>query len=103
MLAWQIWLIIAGFCFIIEIITVGFLIFWFGIAALAVALISLFVSNMIAQTAIFIILSAILILFTRSFAKKVSKSDNIVTNSNRLIGKERYRYQSHKQSSCWPD
>ena len=31
---WQIWLIIAGLFFIGEIITVGFLIFWFGIGAL---------------------------------------------------------------------
>ena len=34
---WQIWLIIAGICLIIEIMTVGFLIFWFAIGALLLA------------------------------------------------------------------
>lgn len=87
MLSWQIWLIVAGVCFIIEIITVGFLIFWLALAALIVAGLSLFIHSLIAQTAIFIVLSSILIFFTRSFSKKITKSDNSITNSNRLIGK----------------
>ena len=45
MLPWQIWLIISGVCFIAEIATVGFLIFWFGVAALITCLLSLFISN----------------------------------------------------------
>ena len=87
MLSWQLWLIVAGVCFIIEIITVGFLIFWLAIAALVVALLSLFINNFIAQTAIFIVLSTILILFTRPLANRLNKSDNAITNTNRLIGK----------------
>lgn len=87
MLYWQIWLIIAGVCFIIEILTVGFFIFWFAIAALIVAALSLVVPSLVAQTAIFIVLSSILIFFTRSFSKKITRSDNVITNSNRLIGK----------------
>lgn len=88
MLPWQIWLIISGVCFIAEIATVGFLIFWFGVAALITCLLSLFISNVIAQTVIFVILSVILICLTRPFAEKMNKNDNIVTNSNALIGKE---------------
>ncbi len=87
MLAWQFWLIIAGVCLVLEIATVGFLIFWFAVAALIVSLLSLFIHNPIAQMAIFIVLSSILIFFTRPLAKKVNKSDNTVTNSNRLVGK----------------
>ena len=88
MLPWQIWLIISGVCFIAEIATVGFLIFWFGVAALITCLLSLFISNVIAQTVIFVILSVILICLTRPFAEKMNKNDNIVTNSNAIIGKE---------------
>ena len=88
MLPWQIWLIIAGVCFILEIATVGFLVFWFGVAALITCLISLFVPSIIAQTVIFIILSIILILLSRPFAKKIGRKDNVVTNSNAIIGKE---------------
>ena len=88
MLPWQIWLIISGVCFIAEIATVGFLVFWFGVAALITCLLSLFISNVIAQTVIFVILSVILICLTRPFAEKMNKNDNIVTNSNAIIGKE---------------
>ena len=88
MLPWQIWLIIAGVCFIVEIATVGFLIFWFGVAALITCLLSLVIHNVIAQTSIFIVLSVALIGLTRPFAKKLNKKDNVVTNSNAIIGKE---------------
>ena len=88
MLPWQIWLIIAGVCFIVEIATVGFLIFWFGVAALITCLLSLVIHNVIAQTSIFVVLSVALIGLTRPLAKKLNKKDNVVTNSNAIIGKE---------------
>lgn len=88
MLPWQIWLIIAGVCLILEMATVGFLIFWFAIAALITAFLSLFIENIVAQTAIFVILSAVLIFLTRPLAKKLNKKDNVVTNANSIIGKE---------------
>lgn len=88
MVAWQIWLIVAGFSFILEIATVGFLVFWFGVAALIVCILSLFIPSLVAQFAIFIILSALLICLTRRFAEKITKKDIIVTNSNSIIGKK---------------
>ena len=88
MLSWQVWLIVAGFCFILEIATVGFLIFWLGVAALITCLFSLFVSNVIAQMSIFTILSAILICLTRKLANKLNKKDNSITNANSIIGKQ---------------
>lgn len=88
MVAWQIWLIVAGFFFILEIITVGFLVFWFGIAALIVCLLSLFINNSVIQFAIFVIISAALLCLTSPFAKKITKKDNIITNSFSIIGKE---------------
>lgn len=88
MLPWQIWLIIAGICLIIEIATVGFLVFWFAVAALITCLLSLFIHNVIIQTAIFVVLSALLIFLTRPFANKIGKKDKVVTNSISLIGKE---------------
>ncbi len=88
MLPWQIWLIISGVCFIIEIATVGFLVFWFAVAALITCLISLVVPNIIAQTVIFIILSIVLVSLTRPFANKIGRKDQTVTNSNAVVGKE---------------
>lgn len=88
MLAWQIWLIIAGFCLILEIATVGFLLFWFAVAALITCVLSLFISNVIVQTAIFVLLSAVLVFLTRPLANKLNKKDNTITNANSVIGKE---------------
>lgn len=88
MAMWQIWLIIAGLCLILEIATVGFLAFWFAVAALITCLISLVVDSIIAQTAIFVILSALLIFLTRPLAKKIAKKDTTITNVNSIIGKK---------------
>lgn len=85
---WQIWLIISGVCFVIEIATVGFLVFWFAIAALITCVVSLFIHNIVIQTVIFVILSIFLILLTRPFADKISRKDKVVTNANSSIGKE---------------
>ena len=61
---WYIWLIIAGIFLILEIITVGFLVFWLAIGALFAMVVSLFTSNIVIQTAVFVISSIALIFFT---------------------------------------
>lgn len=87
---WQIWLIAAGVFFVVEIATVGFMIFWLGIAALVTCLLSLVISNVFAQMAIFVILSAILLLFTRPFVEKfvIKKEERVPTNAYSIVGKE---------------
>lgn len=85
---WQMWLIIAGICFIIEIMTVGFLIFWFAIGALLAMIISLFTNNLVIQTSVFVLSSSILIFATKPFIQKfVNKKDGIKTNVYSSIGK----------------
>lgn len=84
---WQIWLIIAGLFFIGEILTVGFLVFWLGIGALIAMIVSLFTSNIIIQTTVFVISSAILIFFTKPFVKKFVDVKPTNTNAFSIIGK----------------
>jgi membrane protein implicated in regulation of membrane protease activity len=85
---WQIWLIIAGVCLIIEIITTGFLVFWFSIGSLFAMIVSLFTDNIIIQTTVFVISSTILIFATKPFLKKFAKHDNTIkTNVYSIIGK----------------
>lgn len=84
---WQAWLIIAGIFFIGEIITVGFLIFWVGVAALITAILSIFVHNVIVQTVVFVITSTLLIFLTKPLAKKLTKSDGLQTNAYSIVGK----------------
>ena len=85
---WQVWLLIAGLFFIGEIATVGFLIFWFGVGALIAMIVSLFTSNIIIQTTIFIISSTILIFATKPFVKKFADVKKTNTNVYSIIGKK---------------
>ena len=85
---WQIWLIASGVFFIIEIITVGFLVFWLAIASLLAMVVSFFTSNIIIQFTVFVISSAILILATKPFVEKLTKKDAVQTNVYSIIGKK---------------
>ena len=86
---WHIWLIIAGVCFIIEMATVGFFVFWFGIGALLAMIVSIFVpSNLVMQCSVFVITSVILLLATKPLVDKFTKKDKKVEmNSTSNIGK----------------
>lgn len=85
---WQFWLIISGICFVVEIATVGFLIFWFGIGALLAMLSSFFIPNIYVQAFIFLISSTLLIFLTKPFVNKfINKDKTIVTNAYSIIGK----------------
>ena len=83
---WQFWLIAAGILFIIEIMTVGFLVFWFAIGALITMIFSIFISNIFAQTVVFIISSCILLFATKPLVNKITK--NVSTNVYRIIDKQ---------------
>lgn len=84
---WQIWLIISGMFFILEMITVGFLVFWFGIGALFAMVSSFFTDSIIIQTTIFLISSTVLLFLTKPFVKKISNKDKVQTNAYSIIGK----------------
>lgn len=84
---WQFWLIASGIFFVIEIITIGFLFFWLGVSALIAMISSFFISNIVIQTTIFVIASAILILATRPLVNKFFNSDSIKTNVEAIVGK----------------
>lgn len=86
---WYIWLILAGIFVIAEIATVGFLIFWLSLGSLCAMITSFFTDNIIIQTAVFVVTSALFIFFTRPLAKKLEKTDNpLVTNAFSIIGKK---------------
>ena len=85
---WQFWLIASGIFFVLEMITVGFLVFWLGIAALITMVVSFFTDSLIIQTAVFVISSILLIFLTKPFVQKFMNSkDTVVTNAYSLIGK----------------
>ena len=83
---WKIWLILAGIFLIVEIISVGFLVFWFSIGALIAMVASFFIPNTIVQTAIFVLSSTVLLFATKPLVKKILPGD-VKTNSFSIIGK----------------
>ena len=85
---WQMWLIASGVFFIIEIFTVGFLIFWLGIGALFAMLISFLTNNIIIQTTVFVISSGLLIFATKPLVNKITKKEVIPTNVYSIVGKK---------------
>lgn len=85
---WKIWLVLSGIFLIIEIINMGFLVFWFSIGALIAMISSFFIDNVIIQSTFFLISSTILLFATRPFVNKVLPKDAFIkTNSASLEGK----------------
>lgn len=85
---WLLWLIVAGFFFILEIATTGFLVCWLGVGALLAMVLSFFVDNIILQVTVFAISSIVLIVLTKPLVKKFIDKKTIPTNIDSIIGKE---------------
>jgi len=85
---WILWLIVAGFFFILEIVTTGFLVCWLGVGALISMVLSFFIDNVVIQVTVFAISSIVLIVLTKPLAKKFIEKETIPTNKDSLIGKE---------------
>lgn len=85
---WQFWLILAGFFLIIEIVSLGFLVFWFAVGSLVAMVASLFIESIVAQTTIFLVASVILLFVTRPFVTKITQKDETIkTNAYSIEGK----------------
>ena len=85
---WIYWLIAAGVFFVAEVITVGFLIFWLGIGAIIAAFVSFFTDSLIIQTAVFVVVSTLLIFLTKPLVNKyIAQKDTVPTNVYSVVGK----------------
>ena len=79
---WQIWLIAAGVFLILEMFTMGFLVFWLGIGSLLAMLVSFIApSSIILQTAVFVLSSGILIFATKTEQVNRSKGTDVEIES----------------------
>lgn len=86
---WKTWLIISGICLIVESFTLGFFVFWFSIGAIFALITSLFTTNIIIQSTVFVITSTLLLLLTKPLIKKFVKTPKTKpTNVYSIIGKE---------------
>ena len=85
---WQIWFIAAGIFLILEIFTLGFLVFWLSIGCILAMLVSFITDSIFIQTTVFVLSSVILILATKPLVKKFTEKDNAKTNVYSLSGKK---------------
>ena len=82
-----IWLILCGVCLILEIFTVSFLLFFPGVGAFFAFIAALLGANTTVQCLIFVLSSALMIIFIRPIVAKLFKTKDVTMNSNALIGK----------------
>lgn len=81
-----IWLIIFAVMVLVEIITLGLTTIWFAGGALIAFLAALFGANIVVEIILFIVVSLVLLYFTRPVAVRYFNVKRVPTNSDRLIG-----------------
>lgn len=82
------WLVALAVLLVIEIITLGLTTIWFAGGALVAFVLSLFGVPWLAQIAVFLVVSILLLIFTRPALEKKINKDRIKTNVNSIAGKE---------------
>lgn len=83
----MVWLAVMSVLIIIEIITVGLTTIWFAGGALVAMLIATLGGGTILQVVVFLVVSLVLLIFTRPFALNYINSTRIKTNYEGIIGK----------------
>ncbi len=82
------WLSVLVLFIIIEIGTLGLTTIWFAGGALVAVIASLFNAPLTLQVVLFLLVSLVLLYFTRPIAVKYFNKDRIKTNAESLVGKQ---------------
>jgi len=85
---WWVWAGFAAVCIIGEIFTAGFFILWFGLGAIAAAVLSFFGFSPVWQLGVFALVSGFLLALSRKFANKISSPQPAGIGSDRFLGKK---------------
>lgn len=81
-----VWLILFALFVVIELVTMGLTTIWFAGGALAAMFVSLATDRVTAQVIVFMIVTALLLLLVRPWAKKYFNHERVRTNADSLIG-----------------
>lgn len=84
----MIWLIILVLLVVIELLTMGLTTVWFAGGALAATLASLLGLPLVIQIILFLVVSGLLLFFTRPIAVKYFNKDRVRTNAESLVGRQ---------------
>src|SRR5438105_5753231 len=90
-ISWIIWLIIGAVLIAGEVLTTGFVLLWFGVGALVAAALALLgVESAVAQVVVFLTVSSLLVLASRTiferFLIRSSPADQLKTGIETMIG-----------------
>ncbi|MBD5521288.1 MAG: NfeD family protein [Lachnospiraceae bacterium] len=83
-----VWLVFLVILIVIELITMGLTTIWFAGGALAAALVSIPDTPVVLQVIVFLIVSLVLLFFTRPVAVKYFNKDRVRTNIEGMIGRQ---------------
>ena len=83
-----VWLIILALCLLVEIATLGLVTIWFAGGALVTFFVAMATDSLLVQVIVFLVVSLLLLFFTRPIAKKFYNSKRTKTNVDSLIGEQ---------------
>ena len=83
-----VWISIAIILGIIESVTVNLVTVWFALGALGGFVTAFFTDSVLIQSIVFLVISILMLIFTRPLAKKLLSDRIVPTNSDRIIGEE---------------
>ncbi len=83
---WIVWLIVVILLVIIEAMTVNLVTVWFIISGIITMFLSFFLSDLISQFAVFVLLGILLMLLTKPFIEEIKKNKEEKLNLERIIG-----------------
>ena len=82
------WLVLLVVCLVIEIATMGLTTIWFAAGAVVATLLALVHAPFWLQLIAFLLVSIVMLIFTRPVAVKYFNRDRVRTNVESMIGKE---------------
>lgn len=82
------WLAVMLLFLVVEAATVGIVSIWFAAGALVACLLSLVVDSLWLQIFVFLLVSGVLLAFTRPFVKNRMLKNQVPTNADMAIGKK---------------
>ncbi|MBR6536703.1 MAG: NfeD family protein [Lachnospiraceae bacterium] len=83
-----VWLIILALCLVVEIATLGLVTIWFAGGALVTFFVAMVTDNLLIQVIVFLVVSLVLLFFTRPIAKKFYNAKRTKTNVDSVIGEQ---------------
>ena len=83
-----VWLAVAIVLLVVEIITLGLTTIWFAGGALVACVAAALQADFLVQMILFLVVSVVMLFFTRPVAMRYMNKNRTITNSESLVGKE---------------